>query len=99
MLGEILGRSAGDTCTELTLLRFLLLRGSICGVRRALGPEDPGVSSGLCRAETPAVGLAKMGDGRGWKEVAWAEFGCSDGDTVALFVCVMSGETGDFWNS
>lgn len=46
MLGEILGRSAGDTWDELMLALFLPLRGASCGVFLGFGvvAEDPGVS-------------------------------------------------------
>lgn len=67
MLGDILGSRAGDTCDELILALFLLLRGASCGVFLALGvvADDPGASWGLWLAEAKAPGFAKTGDGRG----------------------------------
>ena len=46
MLGEILGRRAGETWDELMLALFLPLRGASCGVFLGFGvvAEDPGVS-------------------------------------------------------
>lgn len=69
MLGDILGRNAGDTCTELTLplLLWLPLANSF-GVFRADGPEDPGARFGLALADAAAVGLANTGEGSGWKD-------------------------------
>ena len=46
MLGEIFGRSAGDTCEELMLALFFPLRGASWGVFLGFGvvAADPGVS-------------------------------------------------------
>lgn len=42
MLGEIFGRSAGLTCTEVVLLRFLLPRPRGLGSMRLLDIDPPG---------------------------------------------------------
>lgn len=47
MLGEILGRSAGDTCEELMLALFLLFFAVSCGVLLGFGvvvADEPGAS-------------------------------------------------------
>ena len=64
MLGEILGRRAGETWTELTLARFLLPRAVINGV--FLVPElGPGNSCGLWVTEAAVIGFVNIGDGSG----------------------------------
>jgi hypothetical protein len=77
MLGEILGRSAGEIGTELTLPRFLellipALRGRSWGVffevAEGSAELEPGSSWGLFAGATVAViveGLVIEGDGRG----------------------------------
>lgn len=79
MLGEILGRKAGDTWIEATLPRFLLPLGVSCGVFFALNDPDPGASCGLWLADVVAAGLAKMGEGDGCTEEPLAELGSGDG--------------------
>ena len=68
ILGDILGRNAGDTCTELTLDLFLLPFGPISGVFRALrvgvGVDVLGVSRGLGFADVDCAGFESTGDGR-----------------------------------
>ena len=68
MLGDILGRNAGDTCTELTLDLFLLPFGPMSGVFRALrvgvGVDVLGVSRGLGFADVDCAGFESTGDGR-----------------------------------
>lgn len=91
MLGDILGRNAGDTCTELTLpLLPLLPLAKNCGVLLAEGPDEPGARLGLALADAAAVGFAKMGEGSGWNDDALAEPG-SDGDWVGVAVSILGG--------
>jgi hypothetical protein len=88
IFGEILGRSAGETCTEPTLARFLLPLAARFGVFRTwlVGP-DPGASCGLWLAEAAKLGLAKMGDGSGWKTDVLAGLGSDRGRAgIAVFI-------------
>lgn len=78
MLGEILGRRAGETWTELTLPRFLLPLGGSCGVLLPFMDPDPGASSGLCVAEAVPDGLEKMGGGNGGTDELLTEFGSGE---------------------
>jgi hypothetical protein len=65
MLGEILGRKAGETGIELTLPRFLLPLDRSCGVFLAPTP-DPASSCGLWVAgEAVTGGCASEGEGSG----------------------------------
>ena len=64
MLGEILGRRAGETGMELMLPRFLLPRGRSCGVFLAPNPA-PARSCGLCVADGVGGGFTRDGDGGG----------------------------------
>ena len=72
MLGEILGRSAGDAVSD--PCRFLLPRGASCGVLLALGVDAPGPSIGLWLADAVPGDLPKAGDG----------IGCMDGVLLLL---------------
>lgn len=91
ILGDILGRNAGETCTELTLplLPWAPLAMSL-GVFLAVGPVEPGPRLGLALAEAAAAGLAKTGEGSGWDDEALAEPG-SDGDWVGVAVSSLGG--------
>ena len=65
MLGDILGRSAGETWTELEPARFLFTLGANCGVRLAVPVEDDAdVSCGLWPKGNAAPGLGNTGEGR-----------------------------------
>jgi hypothetical protein len=57
MFGDILGSSAGETCTELILDRFLLPRGASCGVLLSAVELDLASSWGLWVAEDVVIGL------------------------------------------
>jgi hypothetical protein len=71
MLGDILGRRAGETCTE-PVDRFLLARGAIFGIFRAVGQVEPGCIKGLWFAEV-VPGRLKTGDDSGCNEAGLAE--------------------------
>ena len=64
MLGDILGNSAGETCTEPVDL-FLFDRGASWGVFRADGPAEPGANWGLALADAGPEALGNTGDGNG----------------------------------
>lgn len=72
ILGETLGRRAGDTCDEPMLALLLWPRGASCGVFRGLGvvAEEPGVSCGLWLVDAAAPGFGANGDGSGRNAVA-----------------------------
>lgn len=99
MLGEIFGRSAGDTWDELMLALFFPLRGASCGVFLGFGvvAEDPGVSWGLWLAEAAAPGLANTGEGKGWKDEAVPE-GVSVAGERIRGDCVVRGARFGFLN-
>jgi hypothetical protein len=70
ILGEILGRRAGDARTELLVL-FFVPREAIWGVflEFPFVPLEPFMASiwGLWLAEVETLGRAKVGEGSGWK--------------------------------
>jgi hypothetical protein len=74
MLGEILGRRAGETCTEDMEARFLLPpRAERSGVLRSeVVVEEEGRIRGDCVAEEVVLGLTK-GEWVGWKVEGFAE--------------------------
>lgn len=71
MFGDILGKSAGETCTD-PVDRFRPFLAGSCGVLRALDPEDPGSRRGLWLAET-VPGILVTGEGGGKKVTPLAE--------------------------
>lgn len=83
MLGDTLGRRAGDTCDEL-ILALLLLRGASCGVFLGFGvvAEEPGVNCGLWLAGAAAPGFANTGDGSGRKAEVPPEAGSDAGERI-----------------
>jgi hypothetical protein len=59
IFGDILGSSAGETCTELILDLFLLPRGASCGVFLSDVALEPARSCGLCVVDDVVLGLEK----------------------------------------
>lgn len=99
MLGETLGRKAGDTCDELTLALLLWPRGAICGVFLTLGvvAEDPGVSCGLWLVNAAAPGFAANGDGSESNAEAPPEVDSRAGDRICGD-CIVKGVMASFLN-
>lgn len=85
-----MGRRAGETCTELMLVRFLEPRGSSWGVFLEEAEEEagPGRSCGLCVAERVVGGLVNTGEGRGARPGVFDELGSWG---ACLGVCVIIG--------
>lgn len=71
MLGDILGSSAGDTCTE-PVDCFRPVRGVMVAGFRAVGPVEPGRICGLWLVEA-VPGRLSDGDGSGFEEANFAE--------------------------
>jgi hypothetical protein len=67
ILGETLGRRAGETCDEVILALLLWPRGASCGVFLRFGvvAEEPGVSLGLWLVAAATPDFADTGDGSG----------------------------------
>lgn len=80
MLGEILGRRAGETCTELTLPLFLLPRAASLGVFRTEADEFRALIWGL-EVDAGAPGRAKAGEGKELK------FGVAVVDSIVGVTC------------
>lgn len=89
MLGEIFGRNAGDTTTELILTLFLLLRGASIGVFLRFGvPAIFGIIWGLpLFGANRGEGLGNIGDGRGWRA---ENFAVSTSCGALGLICVTS---------
>lgn len=87
ILGDILGRSAGETCTELTLDRFRLVLAAKSGVLREFVADSFGVNCGLAVAEEGCEGRVNMGDGNGCRVEFLLESRSGDTESGCVLIC------------